>query len=97
MHQWCRLYFHRQTEGASKSSPPILQDDFGVPTVFAIHRAAQWLEIMATLTRYPLIASGKIRTPEILKAKALGADACYVGSIALFAVSHPPVEQGTAF
>jgi methylamine---glutamate N-methyltransferase subunit C len=30
-------------EAASKGSAPILQDDFGVPTVFAVSRAAEWL------------------------------------------------------
>ena len=98
MHQWCRLYFHRWSRRRLKSSPPILQDDFGVPTVFAIHRAAQWIRNNGYADQVSLIASGKIRTPgEILKAKALGADACYIGSIALFAVSHPQLNKALPF
>lgn len=85
-------------EAASKGSPPILQDDFGVPTVFAIHRAAQWIKNNGYADQVSLIASGKIRTPgDILKAKALGADACYIGSIALFAVSHPQLYKALPF
>ncbi len=85
-------------EAASKGSPPILQDDFGVPTVFAIHRAAQWIKNNGYADQVSLIASGKIRTPgDILKAKALGADACYIGSIALFAVSHPQLNKALPF
>lgn len=85
-------------EAASKGSPPIFQDDFGVPVVFAIHRAAQWIKNNGYADQVSLIASGKIRTPgEILKARALGADACCIGSIALFAVSHPQLKKALPF
>ena len=42
---------------------PILQDDFGIPTVFAIDRAAKWMEKHGFKDRISLIASGGIRTP----------------------------------
>lgn len=81
-------------EAATKGSPPIFQDDFGVPTVFAIHRAAQWIKNNGYRDQVSLIVSGKIRTPgEVLKARALGADACYMGSIALFAISHSQLDK----
>ncbi|MGI5851721.1 MAG: FMN-binding glutamate synthase family protein [Caldicoprobacterales bacterium] len=85
-------------EAATKGSPPIFQDDFGIPTVFAIHRAAQWIRNNGYADQVSLIVSGKIRTPgEVLKARALGADACYMGSIALFAVSHPQLNKPLPF
>jgi glutamate synthase domain-containing protein 2 len=66
-----------------------LQDDFGVPSIFAINRAANYLRKHNLQDRISLIAAGKMRTPgDVLKALALGADAVYMGTMALFAVSH---------
>jgi len=85
-------------EAGTKGSPPILQDDFGVPTVFATYRAAKWIEENGYKDKVSLIVSGKIRTPgDVLKACALGADACYIGSVALFAVAHSQVEKALPF
>ncbi|NLM52508.1 MAG: FMN-binding glutamate synthase family protein [Firmicutes bacterium] len=79
-------------EAATKASAPILQDDFGIPIVFAISRAATWLKENGYKDRVTLIASGKMRTPgDVLKACALGADAVYMGAVALFAFSHTQV------
>lgn len=85
-------------EAATKGSAPILQDDFGVPTVYAVNRAAEWLQRNNFKDSVSLIASGKIRTPgDVLKAIALGADACYIGAIALFAMSHDQVLKAIPF
>ncbi|MBS3975549.1 MAG: FMN-binding glutamate synthase family protein [Syntrophomonadaceae bacterium] len=85
-------------EGATKGSPPILQDDFGVPSIFAINRAANYLRKHNLQDRISLIAAGKMRTPgDVLKALALGADAVYMGSMALFAVSHTQVLKAVPF
>ncbi|MDW7650291.1 MAG: FMN-binding glutamate synthase family protein [Bacillota bacterium] len=85
-------------EAATKGSAPIIQDDFGIPLVFAITRAANWLEQNNFKDRVSLIAAGKIRTPgDMLKACALGADACYIGAIALFAMSHTEVLKSLPF
>lgn len=85
-------------EAATKGSPPILQDDFGIPTAFAIDRAAKWMEKHGFKDRISLIASGRIRTPgDALKVKALGADACQVGAIALVAVSHGQIQKPLPF
>jgi len=85
-------------EAATKGSPPIFQDDFGIPTVFATYRAAKWINENGYKDRVSLIVSGKIRTPgDVLKACALGADACYIGTIALFAVSHLQIEKAIPF
>jgi methylamine---glutamate N-methyltransferase subunit C len=85
-------------EAATKGSSPILQDDFGVPLVFAVTRAADWLQKYNFRDSVTLIAGGKIRTPaDMLKACALGADACYIGAIALFAMSHTQVLKPLPF
>ena len=85
-------------EAATKGSPPILQDDFGVPTVFAITRSVNWLQKNNFKDKVSLIAAGKIRTPgEVLKACALGADACYMGAMALFAMTHTQTLNALPF
>ena len=76
-------------EAGTKGSVPILQDDFGVPAPFAISRTAQWLDKHNFKDSVTFLASGKMRAPgDMLKACALGADACYVGNSALFTVAH---------
>ncbi len=76
-------------EAATAESAPILQDDFGVPLIFAIYRARNWLLKHNFVNQVSLIAAGKIRTPgDMLKVCALGADASYIGAIAIFALSH---------
>lgn len=85
-------------EAGDKGSPPILQDDFGVPTVFAISRAAGYLRKHNLQKKVALIAAGNIRTPgDMLKVLALGADAVYIGATALFAVSHTQVLKALPF
>lgn len=85
-------------EAATKGSAPILQDDFGVPTVFAIARAGEFIRKHKLGDKVSLIAAGKLRTPgDILKVLALGADAAYIGASALFAMSHTQVLQALPF
>jgi len=85
-------------EAATKGSPPIIQDDFGLPTIFAISRAVNWMEKNNFKNRISLIVAGKIRTPgEVLKACALGADACYMGAISLFAMTHTQTLHALPF
>ncbi|MGI6686551.1 MAG: FMN-binding glutamate synthase family protein [Bacillota bacterium] len=85
-------------EAGTKGGAPILEDDFGVPTVFAIPRGAEWLYKTGFHKSVSLIASGKIRTPgEVLKAIALGADACYTGTTALFAMTHDQVLKALPY
>lgn len=79
-------------QAATKGAAPILQDDFGVPTVFAVDRAARYLEKQGRKGKVTLIAGGGLNTPgNFLKAIALGADIVYIGSIALFAMAHTQV------
>jgi len=77
------------TIAATKGAPPILEDDFGLPTIVGLCRAVDHLDKRGLKDRISLIASGGFFTPgDMLKALALGADAVYIGSIALFAMSH---------
>lgn len=73
-------------EGGTAGSPPTLEDDIGLPTLHSIVRAHDWLEKKGIRDKYQLISSGGLATPgQFLKALALGADAVYIGSIALMA------------
>ncbi|HEX6972198.1 MAG TPA: FMN-binding glutamate synthase family protein, partial [Limnochordia bacterium] len=79
-------------DGATKGSPPLLQDDFGLPTLHALCRAARYFEEHDLRGKVSLIISGGLFTPgDFLKALALGADAIYVGTIALWALTHTQV------
>lgn len=80
------------SNAGSKGTAPILQDDFGLPTLFAVVRAANFLKKHELNNKVSLIVSGGLVTPgDYLKAIALGANAVYIGTIALFAMSHTQV------
>ncbi|HEY3368423.1 MAG TPA: FMN-binding glutamate synthase family protein [Symbiobacteriaceae bacterium] len=72
-------------QASSHSAQPILLDDFGIPSVIAVCRAARVLKG----TGVSLVVSGGFMTPgEILKALALGADAVAVGAAVIMAATH---------
>src|SRR5699024_8482536 len=76
-------------QAGTHSSPPILADDFGIPTLHAIVRARKHLEKRNMKDHVSLIVSGGLLTPgHFLKVLALGADAVYLGSAILFTVAH---------
>lgn len=76
-------------QAATLGAPPILADDMGIPTLHALVRAVQHLEKRKMKGKISLIVSGGLVVPgHFLKVLALGADAVYVGSTILFAVSH---------
>ena len=76
-------------EGGTAGSPPTLQDDLGLPTLHGLVRAVDFLEANDLRDRFSLIIAGGMTTPgHFLKALALGADAVYIGSIALMAAMH---------
>jgi glutamate synthase domain-containing protein 2 len=76
-------------QGGSYGAPPLLADDIGIPTFHAVTRAAKHLEKRNKKGQISLIASAGLFTPgHFLKILALGADAIYLGSAILFAVSH---------
>lgn len=79
-------------QAATKGSPTIIQDDFGLPTLHGLLRAVAYLEKVKKRERVSLVVSGGLRTPgDFLKMVALGADAVYIGTMALFAVAHGQV------
>jgi glutamate synthase domain-containing protein 2 len=74
------------SEGGTAGAPPTLEDDIGLPTLHSIVRAVDWLNDNKLRNKYQIIAAGGLTTPgHFLKAIALGADAVYIGSIALMA------------
>ncbi len=76
-------------QAAMKEAPPILADDFGIPTLHGLVRAVHHLEKRNMKGQISLIVSGGLLVPgHFLKVLALGADAVYVGSAILFTVSH---------
>lgn len=84
--------------GATKGSPPTLQDDFGLPTPYALVRANRWFEQQRLKGRVTLIISGGLKTPgDYLKALALGADVVAIGTMALFAITHTQVTHAIPF
>lgn len=83
---------------ATKGSAPILQDDFGLPTLFALVRASKWFEEQLLRGRVTLIVSGGLKTPgDYLKALALGADVVSIGTMALFSITHTQVTHAIPF
>ena len=85
-------------EGGTFSTPPIIADDFGIPTAHALQRAAQLIESVGMRNEVSLIISGGLRTPgEMLKAMALGADAVYCGTAAMMATTHGQLSISVPF
>lgn len=81
-------------EAGIHSGPGILEDDVGLPTLPALCRAAAFLRNKKMKSRISLIVSGGLFTPgQFLKALALGADAVYIGTIALVALAHTQVVK----
>lgn len=74
-------------EGGTHGSPPTLQDDVGIPALYALSRADRYLRRVGARDRVTLIVAGQMTSPgRFVKAMALGADAVYLGSVALIAI-----------
>lgn len=85
-------------EGGTHGGAPILQDDLGLPTLFAVARAAKYLTKQGASGDVSLIATGGIVTPgHALKAMALGADAVYLGTIAVMALVGDQMVKSIPF
>lgn len=79
-------------QSGSHGSPASLQDNHGLPTIIALSRAVRFLEEHKAREKVSLIVGGGFTEPgDMLKALALGADAIYIGTGALFALSHTQV------
>lgn len=79
-------------QAGTKGSPPILEDDFGLPTIYALSRAVRYLRERGVKDRVSLLSGGGYATPgECLKALALGADGIYMGTALMWAMTHDQV------
>jgi glutamate synthase domain-containing protein 2 len=86
------------SEAGTHGGPTTLQDDVGLPTLFALARTIQFLEKKGVKEDISVIASGGLTTPgHYLKAMALGADAVYIGSIALMALLQTQMSKALPY
>jgi glutamate synthase domain-containing protein 2 len=82
----------------TKGGPPILEDDFGLPAIFALSRTVKFLKAKGVKDRISVLAGGGFFTPgDCLKAIALGADAVYMGTAPLWAMTHTQVTKTIPF
>ncbi|OLO37092.1 FMN-binding glutamate synthase family protein [Alkalihalophilus pseudofirmus] len=79
-------------QAGSHGSAPIFEDDFGLPTIYALSRSVQYLTKRGVKDKVSLLIGGGLNTPgECLKALALGADAVYMGSALLWTMTHDQI------
>lgn len=82
------------SQAGTKGGPPILEDDFGLPTIFALSRAVRYLQQRGVKDQISLLSGGGYSTPgECLKALALGANGVYLGTALLWAMTHDQVTK----
>jgi glutamate synthase domain-containing protein 2 len=81
-------------EGGTGASPAIFQEHTGIPTLGAVCEARAALEDCGLYGEVQLIIAGGIRDGvDAAKAMALGADAVYIGTVALIALNcNKPVH-----
>jgi glutamate synthase domain-containing protein 2 len=85
-------------EGGTHGGAPTLQDDLGLPTLYAVARAADFLAAQGASGDVSLIAAGGLVTPgRMMKALALGADAVYIGTAAIMAMVSDQVVEAMPF
>ncbi|MGF9800246.1 FMN-binding glutamate synthase family protein [Brevibacillus agri] len=81
-------------QGGYKGSAPILQDDFGLPTIYAVSRAVRYLQKRGVKDKITLLSGGGYYTPShCLKALALGVDGVYLGTAMLWGMAHDQVTK----
>lgn len=82
------------SQAGTKGGPPILEDDFALPTIFALSRAIRYLQERGVKKEISLLVGGGFSSPgECLKALALGADGVYMGTSLLWAMTHDQVTK----
>ena len=73
--------------GGTGAAPTRIRDNVGIPIELALAAVDQRLREEGIRDRVSLIAGGSIRSAaDVVKAVALGADACYIGTAALIAM-----------
>ncbi len=74
--------------GGSGAPPSHIRDNFGVPIINFLPRAHRYLDQVGYRTQVELVAAGGLRTSgDFAKCLALGADAVYIATAALWAMS----------
>lgn len=82
------------SEGGTSAANPTLEDNVGLPTLHTLVRTIDWLRQAGLRDRFSVIAAGGLTTPgHFLKALAIGADAVYIGTIALMAALQAQVVK----
>ncbi|MBU5592197.1 FMN-binding glutamate synthase family protein [Clostridium sp. MSJ-4] len=85
-------------EGGTSGAPPTLEDHLGLPTLYSLSRAYNFLKEKNAENKVDIIIAGGLRNPgEFLKALALGAKAVYIGSIAVVATLQSQTIKATPF
>ncbi|WP_242826091.1 FMN-binding glutamate synthase family protein [Desulfurispora thermophila] len=85
-------------EGGTHLSMPILEDDFGLPTLIATCRAVRFWRENGLKGKVSLLVGGGLVTPgDCLKILALGADAVYLGTAVLIATTHTQALKAVPF
>lgn len=81
-------------QGGTAYSPELTINNFGLPTIYALPRAAAFLKKHGLSGKVSLVASGGLRdSGDVLKAIALGADAVYLSQAALAALLYTQMEK----
>ncbi len=81
-------------QGGTNGASPLMEDDFGIPSLQALIRAERFLREQDVRREVSLIVGAGYFTPgECLKAIALGADAIYLGTVPLYALVHGQIEK----
>ena len=84
-------------EAGTHAAAPILEDDLGLPTLYAVSRASKYLSKKGAVN-VSLIAAGGLANPgQYLKAMALGADAVYIGTAAITALLGEQMTKTSPF
>ena len=85
-------------EGGTAVASAFLQDNVGLPTIYGLSRTIRFLEKKGVRDKYQVIAAGGMKNPGVfMKAYALGADAVYIGTIALIALAQSQIEKTLPF
>ena len=81
-------------QGGESGASPMICDDFGIPSLLALVRAERFLSEQGARKDVSLVvAGGYATTGECLKAIALGANAIYLGTVPLFALTHKQIHK----
>ena len=81
-------------QGGASGVSPMISDDMGIPSLLALVRAEQFLNEQGARKEVSLVVAGGYATPgECLKAITLGADAVYLGTVPLFALTHRQIHK----